>query len=97
MRNRHKGIVNSFLTNITNGFTEDCGNKIKVLKINVYGCLNFRRFRNCIIHMFSCLRQIKSRQPRIRGCLRVHFDFFFYRNYSQRAYILNCVCSIGTP
>ena len=33
-RNRFAGIINSFDTNITNGFTEGCNNKIKVLKRN---------------------------------------------------------------
>ncbi len=34
MRNWFVGIINSFDTNITNGFTEGCNNKIKVLKRN---------------------------------------------------------------
>ncbi|MBQ3136325.1 MAG: transposase, partial [Clostridia bacterium] len=38
---------------ITNGFTEGCNNKIKVLKRNAYGYKNFRRFRNRILHIFS--------------------------------------------
>ena len=33
-RNRFSGIIKSFDTNITNGFTEGCNNKIKVLKRN---------------------------------------------------------------
>ncbi len=53
MRNWYKGIMNSFSTPITNGFTEGCNNKIKVLKRNAYGYRNFRRFRNRILHMFS--------------------------------------------
>ena len=52
MRNWFSGIVNSFDTNITNGFTEGCNNKIKVLKRNAYGYRNFKRFRNRILHMF---------------------------------------------
>ena len=52
MRNWFSGIINSFDTNITNGFTEGCNNKIKVLKRNAYGYRNFRRFRNRILHMF---------------------------------------------
>lgn len=47
------GILNSFSTSITNGFTEGCNNKIKVLKRNAYGFRNFKRFRNRILHMFS--------------------------------------------
>ena len=37
----------------TNGFTEGCNNKIKVLKRNAYGLKNFKRFRNRILFMFS--------------------------------------------
>ena len=47
------GILKSFDTDITNGFTEGCNNKIKVLKRNAYGYRNFDRFRNRILHMFS--------------------------------------------
>ena len=47
------GILNSFTSNITNGFTEGCNNKIKVLKRNAYGYTNFNRFRNRILHIFS--------------------------------------------
>lgn len=53
MRNWYTGIINSFSTTITNGFTEGCNNKIKVLKRNAYGYRNFKRFRNRILHMFS--------------------------------------------
>ncbi|MDY3864170.1 MAG: transposase, partial [Eubacteriales bacterium] len=37
----------------TNGFTEGCNNRIKVLKRNAYGVQNFKRFRNRILFMFS--------------------------------------------
>ena len=53
MLNWLNGTLNSFLTPITNGFTECCNNKIKVLKRNAYGYQNFNRFRNRILHMFS--------------------------------------------
>ena len=53
IRNRYTGISNSFSTSITNGFTEGCNNKIKVLKRNAYGYKNFNRFRNRILHIFS--------------------------------------------
>ena len=53
IRNWYTGITNSFSTSITNGFTEGCNNKIKVLKRNAYGYQNFNRFRNRILHMFS--------------------------------------------
>lgn len=46
------GILNSFSSTITNGFTEGCNNKIKVLKRNAYGYRNFNRFRNRILHIF---------------------------------------------
>lgn len=48
-----KGILNSFEEAYTNGFTEGCNNKIKVLKRNAYGYRNFKRFRNRILHMFA--------------------------------------------
>ncbi len=53
MINWATGILNSFELPYTNGFTEGCNNKIKVLKRNAYGYRNFRRFRNRILHMFS--------------------------------------------
>ena len=53
MKNWFTGIINSFNSPITNGFTEGCNNKIKVLKRNAYGYHNFRRFRNRILHIFS--------------------------------------------
>lgn len=37
----------------TNGFSEGCNNKIKVLKRNAYDLQNFKRFRNRILFMFS--------------------------------------------
>ena len=46
-------ITNSFSCPYTNGFTEGCNNKIKVLKRNAYGLQNFKRFRNRILFMFS--------------------------------------------
>ena len=61
MRNWYTGIINSFSTPITNGFTEGCNNKIKVLKRNAYGYRNFRRFRNRILHIFSH-QQLKTQQ-----------------------------------
>lgn len=60
MCNWFTGITNSFDTNITNGFTEGCNNKIKVLKRNAYGYRNFNRFRNRILHIFSHQKQIKT-------------------------------------
>ena len=52
-QNWYTGIINSLSSPITNGFTEGCNNKIKVLKRNAYGYKNFRRFRNRILHIFS--------------------------------------------
>ncbi|MEE0686256.1 MAG: ISL3 family transposase, partial [Lachnospiraceae bacterium] len=54
------GILNSFTTKFTNGFTEGCNNKIKVLKRNAYGYRNFKRFRNRIIQIFSNQRQARA-------------------------------------
>ena len=51
------GILNSFSTPVTNGFTEGCNNKIKVLKRIAYGYRNFNRFRNRILHIFSNIKQ----------------------------------------
>lgn len=53
MLNWLPGILNSFDTPYTNGFTEGCNNKIKVLKRNAYGYRNFNRFRKRILHIFS--------------------------------------------
>jgi transposase len=47
------GILNSFTCPYTNGFTEGCNNKIKVLKRTAYGYRNFKRFKNRILHIFS--------------------------------------------
>jgi len=46
-------ILRAFSLGYTNGFTEGCNNKIKVLKRNCYGLRNFNRFRNRILHMMS--------------------------------------------
>lgn len=43
-------ILNSMDVPWTNGFTEGCNNKTKVLKRNCFGVRNFRRFRNRILH-----------------------------------------------
>lgn len=52
-----KGILNSFDCPYTNGFTEGCNNKIKVLKRNAYGYRKFSRFRNRILHIFNNEKQ----------------------------------------
>ncbi len=46
-------IIASCGQTITNGFTEGCNNKIKVLKRNAYGYRNFERFRKRILFMFA--------------------------------------------
>lgn len=43
-------ILNAFDCTYTNGFTEGCNNKTKVLKRACYGVQNFSRFRNRILH-----------------------------------------------
>jgi len=53
MSNWKTQILDSFTTSCTNGFIEGCNNKIKVLKRISYGCRNFKRFRNRILHIFS--------------------------------------------
>ncbi len=52
-----KPILNTFDCPFTNGFTEGCNNKIKVLKRNAYGYRNFERFRKRILHMFNYKHQ----------------------------------------
>lgn len=61
MQNWYTGIINSFSSPLTNGFTEGCNNKIKVLKRNAYGYKNFNRFRNRILHIFSH-QSLKNKQ-----------------------------------
>jgi transposase len=46
-------ILRAFSLGYTNGFTEGCNNRIKVLKRNCYGVKNFTRFRNRILHMMT--------------------------------------------
>jgi transposase len=46
-------ILRAFSLGYTNGFTEGCNNRIKVLKRNCYGVRNFTRFRNRILHMMA--------------------------------------------
>ena len=52
LQNWAKPIFDTFRYPFTNGFTEGCNNKIKVLKRNAYGYRNFARFRNRILHIF---------------------------------------------
>ena len=42
-------ILNAFDCPYSNGFTEGCNNKIKVIKRNAYGYRNFKNFRNRIL------------------------------------------------
>jgi transposase len=46
-------ILNAFNYPYTNGFTEGCNNKIKVLKRVSFGVRNFTRFRNRILHIMN--------------------------------------------
>ena len=46
-------ILNSFIVPFTNGYTESCNTKTKVLKRFCYGLCNFHRFRNRILHCAS--------------------------------------------
>ena len=50
VHNWFKEILNSMDSPWTNGFTEGCNNKPKVLKRTCYGMRNFRRLRNRILH-----------------------------------------------
>ena len=60
LHNWGKSIFNTFDYPYTNGFTEGCNNKIKVLKRNAYGYRNFDRFRKRILHMFSYKKSNKG-------------------------------------
>ena len=53
LHNWSQYILNSFDCPYTNGFTEGCNNKTKVLKRVSYGVRNFPRFRNRILHCAS--------------------------------------------
>jgi len=44
-------IFRAFSLVYTNGVTEGCNNRIKVLKCNCYRVQNFTRFRNRILHL----------------------------------------------
>ena len=46
-------ILNSLRFPWSNGFTEGCNNKTKVLKRACFGVRNFARFRNRILHSAS--------------------------------------------
>ena len=46
-------ILNAFRYHLTNGFTEGCNNKIKVIKRTAFGLRNFERFRNRILYITS--------------------------------------------
>ena len=46
-------ILNSFDCVYTNGFTEGCNNRIKVIKRVSFGIRNFDYFRNRILHCAS--------------------------------------------
>jgi len=46
-------ILNAFDYHYTNGFTEGCNNKIKVLKRVSFGVRDFPRFRNRILHIMN--------------------------------------------
>ena len=50
MHNRSEYILNSFDVPYTNGFTEGCNNKTKLLKQVCFGVRNFDTFRNRILH-----------------------------------------------
>lgn len=54
------GILNSLDTPYTNRFIEICNNKIKVLEHNDYLYINFKIFRNIILHIFVYKKEEKS-------------------------------------
>ncbi len=46
-------ILNAFSTGLSNGYTEGCNNRIKVIKRAAYGFRNFKRFRKRILHIMT--------------------------------------------
>jgi transposase len=52
-QNWRKPILNSFSFPYSNGVTEGCNNKIKVIKRNAFGLRNFDRFRTRILLSFQ--------------------------------------------
>jgi len=54
MHNWSELILNCFDVPYSNGFTEGCNNKTKVLKRVCFGVRNFATFRNRILHCASC-------------------------------------------
>ena len=54
MHNWSEYILNAFDVPYSNGFTEGCNNKTKVLKRVCFGVRNFDPFRNRILHCASC-------------------------------------------
>lgn len=52
-RNWSEEILNALDVPWSNGFTEGCNNKTKVLKRVCFGVRNFPRFRNRILHLFN--------------------------------------------
>lgn len=53
IRNWKPYILNAFACPYTNGYTEGCNNKIKVLKRNGFGYSNYTRLRSRILHLMS--------------------------------------------
>ena len=50
VHNWSEQIINSFDVPYSNGYTEGCNNRTKVLKRVCFGVRDFRRFRNRILH-----------------------------------------------
>lgn len=48
-----KEIPAAFESGFTNGYTEGCNNRIKVIKRNAYGIRNFKRLRKRILHVMA--------------------------------------------
>ena len=45
--------LNAFDSGLSNGYTEGCNNKIKVIKRNAYGMRNFENFRARILQVMN--------------------------------------------
>lgn len=81
MRNWFTGIINSFSTPITNGFTEGCNNKIKVSKRNAYG-YKISNVSETVFYIFFLINtSITNEQPPDGSCSHTFFHFNSYPNY----------------
>lgn len=75
MRNRYTGIVDSFPSHITNGFSKGRGNKKQGFKKKCLRLLKLQTLQKSHFTYVKCDNTLKSRQPHFCGCL-CEFPFF---------------------